>query len=755
LMGLGKQVPVEELQAALGKYVQAPALPQLAPRLTPAGNSNDELGAGIAVGTRLVDIEQVRKTCAFVDNALTTGGAALHNPLWLMTTSIASFCEDGRTQAHRMADQHRTYTVEETDRLYDRVLATRTRRDFGWPKCSRIDALGAKECQTCPLRPLDKSPLNHPPAPAGQGSAPAGAGAAPASDMPAGYTRDQLGRVCKIVLDDNGASQTLPICAYPMTDAWLQDNPWVLHFSTIIHSGRAQKIEAPLAEMSAREGIGKIMGRQGIVLPEKGAQVLREFFVAWIQRLQQSKNSVVSSTPFGWTVANGKLEGFTYAGRVWGDGEDRPAASPDPILSYQYSPKGELGPWLEAARIITDQKRPHLDAILAASFGGPLVRFTGQAGVMLSCYSPESGIGKSTAMRVAQAIWGDPQKALQSLNDTANSVIRKIGEIKNLPLLWDEIKTESETSKFVLMSFQLTQGKERSRLNADVTQRDPGTWQTLLISASNDSLIDPIQRVTKSTNAGLYRLFEYQVPPGVHGQVEHSMVSRTIAKLNDHYGQAGLAYARFLGANSDRIAREVAEIQDELSREVSAGNDERFWIATMTVVLAGARYANELGLTEIDEAALKNLMVIVLGNMRSEIKDAPTDMKNQLSVSTILAQFLNAMRARHTLRTSKIHVGRGKPPKNSVQIRSDVTKLDAIYVQIGEDDGLMRISSTHFSQWMSDRDYSRHAFVKALEQEFGVKTTHGRLGSGTQFANTTEYLLELDLNDPRLKGFVE
>jgi hypothetical protein len=76
-------------------------------------------------------------------------------------------------------------------------------------------------------------------------------------------------------------------------------------------------------------------------------------------------------------------------------------------------------------------------------------------------------------------------------------------------------------------------------------------------------------------------------------------------------------------------------------------------------------------------------------------------------------------------------------------------------VQIGRDDRLIRFSSTAFTKWMGERSYSRHTFMKKMESEFGLKLVNGKLGSGTEFSSAMEYLIELDMNHPKLSKFVE
>ena len=129
--------------------------------------------------------------------------------------------------------------------------------------------------------------------------------------------------------------------------------------------------------------------------------------------------------------------------------------------------------------------------------------------------------------------------------------------------------------------------------------------------------------------------------------------------------------------------------------------------------------------------------------MRNERASQTVDMRKQMNVSNVLTQFLNSMRARHTLFTNKIHVAKGKPPTNAIQVKRDTSKLDGIYVQVGLEDGLLRISSYQLREWLSKNGYSNHVFLKALEKEFGMHQTVGRLGSGTDYATGSEYLLQI------------
>ena len=294
-------------------------------------------------------------------------------------------------------------------------------------------------------------------------------------------------------------------------------------------------------------------------------------------------------------------------------------------------------------------------------------------------------------------------------------------------------------------------------------QREPGSWQTLLVSASNDSLLDYVTAQTNSTTAGLYRIFQYVVKPPASnrpGQIEPSEAAHIVAKVHDNYRQAlGLAYARFLGANFVTIENDVHNYAKELGKEVKTTPDERFWIALITVICLGARYANKLGFTKFNEGALKAFMLEVLEDMRKIRIEQPVDMGKGINVSTRFAQFLNAMSGRHTLFTNRIHIAHGKPASNAVQVdfkRCDIKRLDGIYVQIGVSDKRMRFSSTYLKHWLAQQGFPQRVFTEALIRQFGMCTVRGRLGAGTDHqGGALEYLFEIDLTNPAAAGFFD
>lgn len=98
--------------------------------------------------------------CAFIREAIETGGKDYSQPMWNLTTLAATFMEDGHALAHRMGQHHPEYSVESTDELWERKNRERADRDIGWPSCNAIQAAGCDSCATCSHFANGKSPLN-------------------------------------------------------------------------------------------------------------------------------------------------------------------------------------------------------------------------------------------------------------------------------------------------------------------------------------------------------------------------------------------------------------------------------------------------------------------------------------------------------------------------------------------------------------------------------------------------------------------
>jgi hypothetical protein len=162
---------VEILEKALAPYkTQLPALPVSSEITIPAPSpsviaklkflDDGPLGAGIESQYPPFKLTDLAVECAFIRDAIATGGASYKNPLWSLTTLVATFTEGGRADAHAMASGHAEYAKETTDALYDRKTREKAEKSLGWPHCKTISAQGCTACQTCKHFAAGKTPFH-------------------------------------------------------------------------------------------------------------------------------------------------------------------------------------------------------------------------------------------------------------------------------------------------------------------------------------------------------------------------------------------------------------------------------------------------------------------------------------------------------------------------------------------------------------------------------------------------------------------
>jgi AAA domain len=102
-----------------------------------------------------VDPAPVLMGCAFLRNALETGGDGQPEPLWYQTIRCATALEDGNELAHKFSKGDPRYSYGETEEKWEHALEAE-----GWPHCATLKGEGAKECASCPHWGKIKSPIN-------------------------------------------------------------------------------------------------------------------------------------------------------------------------------------------------------------------------------------------------------------------------------------------------------------------------------------------------------------------------------------------------------------------------------------------------------------------------------------------------------------------------------------------------------------------------------------------------------------------
>lgn len=724
----------EALEAALARYmgprlVATQPAAHIASSALPAGPAGMAANAGAAqnftanapVGGAAppVDIYALADAgCGVFAEALDTGGANHQQPLWHLLMLAATFDTDPDEVADAMSSGYPGSSWAQTEQMLRRKQAERAAKpQLGWPSCQQF-SLHSPICQTCPHLGAGKTPFHLAPRPS-QTPPPAQA------DFPLGYWRMQNNTVWGEVTTKDGAKRQLQILDYSVISGALREDTGALVFKALV-GGDPVDVEVPSASTISAQETARALSLSGIMLRQHQQPLVKEFTVAWTQKLQEMKLPRLRPAAMGWTDA----DEFVYGGKTHGKNGAVDAYVPDAQAIAPYTPRGNLQPWKDAMAIVHAQGSPALESIVAAGFAGPLVKMTGHSGMLFSAFSIESGAGKTTAMRISQAIFGHPTRALNSLSDTENAVMKKISDLRNLTLNWDELKTQSEIDKFISVAFRLGQGKDKARLTRDARQQEVGVFHTLLCTCSNDSLADRLTRATQSTAAGAVRCFEVYVSP-IQSTYSTSYVAQQVAKLETNYGQAGMLYAAYLGANHATVKAAVEKMQTTIEKHLGASREERFWVATMSVLIVGAQLANTLSLTQFNINALYVFLAQSYAKLRADRADNVVDMTTATDVEALLQRFVAETYNKHLIVTNQIWRKPGRPGPQAVTIVGMADRVQHPWAQLGSGDNVLRVVVSDFNHWLVERKMSPNTVMKQIQQRMQVDRLLGSIGSGT------------------------
>jgi hypothetical protein len=411
-------------------------------------------------------------------------------------------------------------------------------------------------------------------------------------------------------------------------------------------------------------------------------------------------------------------------------------------------------------KMINDQGRPALDMAVAASFGAPFMHFTGQHGIILSLRSTGSARGKSSCVRVGQAAWGDPKTQIHALDDTTNAINIHLARLRNLPCFYDEMAPTYDNSKsFINTLFSLGQGKSKSRAKRTGDGlMEVYSWSTIMIAATNGSLASAAESFGGRSEAGVYRVWEVEVPPRPANKYVENF-DGIMRELDNNFGHAGAAISAWLGPRAKSMKDRVMTMQESLRREFGTGDAERFHLALATCVLMGAAVANAVKVANFDISTLHAYLKAEFQSNQRKLVETPVGIDKAVNQVNYISNYLNDAQTRK-LRTDIFAAKqRGQPHRvNVIGIPPDNRLVKTIAAQIAQKDKLLRISRADFARYMKQHhNFHDRRYLIEFEVVIGMKQLRGTLAAGTTLYEdqAQEYLLELDLNRPELQELLK
>jgi hypothetical protein len=545
----------------------------------------DDLGGEKQFIERKYVAAEMIEQCVALKHTQETGGKDQPGTLWHKLIHLLAFTEDGAEYIHSISDKHDQYEPSSTEARFKYSLSRKA--SIGPTLCTTIEGYLPSKCAGCPFRGKIKTPLV--------------LGRAQDSFLPMGWKMNKDGIFKPVKFDEKGiAEDWIRAIPYMFTNVELYSTAFGNGLQFVAHNGPRQHsalvLGVDLADNSMVLSKSLMMDR--IMMTDSEIMEFKRVMIPWMRKMEMVREAKPAPlTGLGW-MTTGEKVGFANGRAIFmEDGTTSPVSGVDRALSKEYSPRGEAKPWHTAAAAVLADGCHAIQAAIMSSFAAPLLTFTGVSGVMLSLHSRDSGTGKSTALRVAQAVWGDPIRGVNALNDTANSMAKKFGFLNNLPAYWDEVRMRDEVRNFVRMVFQLGQGKEKQRLTSNSKMQEMGTWSTITTIATNEPVLDHVDAIANNTNAGRLRVFEVDVPVR---KLTDATVQLRLRELNSNFGHVGEDYAAWLAKNHKDVDKLIQQLQLKVVKDLKATNDERFWVALAASLIAAAHLANRRGYVKFD-----------------------------------------------------------------------------------------------------------------------------------------------------------
>lgn len=544
-------------------------------------------------------------------------------PVFHAILGVLAFASDGAEQAHRWSEGDPEYAYEDMQARIERKKEL-----SGATTCEHFHGLEPAICNRCPHYGKIKSPIVLGYAPTAEAQ-----GTTPTVSQPIARSSD----VATSSLDDSSPTiASLP--KLPKHFEWGKDLS--LNFVTEHPDGtpNPSKISQDpifLADVASAEKAGDynfvfrqfftITGWKTITIaavtfigPGGKAEMARlganihhyEPFVLYVREawdeFRRNRKDTVRYDQYGW-----KDDAFLYgatlytpAGNVAVSGSKEIHTRNQwigPGCNAKADPTVGLTRWSKSASKLFSRGCEAQSVCLLASFAAPLMRFQSadEGGAIVSVVTRLSGTGKTTALAAAASVWGDRHGLSLTNDDNRVAKFLTLAALGNLPVVYDEIQTHDPlvVREFVI---NFTNGRDKQRGDRSGQHvLHSGTWQTILISASNSSLQETLAHTSKA-DAPAKRVLE--MPFETPAELSTTIGDHLKNELIKNAGFAGKAYIEYLvkPTTVEWLKKELPAKAEEVQKLCNLRHEHRFWTRTISAIIVAGVIVDQLGLVAFD-----------------------------------------------------------------------------------------------------------------------------------------------------------
>jgi hypothetical protein len=636
-------------------------------------------------------------------------------PMWRACLSIAVRCSDGPTAIHKLSEGHDQYDPAETERK-----ANETAGPF---RCETFNDEDPGRCEGCIHRGKIASPI-------------------------------QLGKVLKtpppevLKQEDGLLDKALypyirvngSIYYQPPPEFNKQSKQKVELDPVLVYENRIDIVKRVMRKSDGecilmnlhlpQDGVKefylpnhytqspadfkKMMASEGVATSSRNMERLMEYTTKWVKYLQTVKSADKMREQLGWAD---DYSSFALGGTEYfkgGERESPPSASTKQIASFQ-KPGGTFNKWKKMFnRFALPGFEVHAFGALVG-FGAPLLKFTGYEGVVINLFSGTSATGKTSALKAALSVWGDP-KGLMVGDSTPLARFQRTAVLRSIPIGIDEA-TGIEPKVLSEFIYYLSLGKTKLRMQAssNAEREDLGTWSTLGLLTSNNSYYDKLSQYKASSDGESARLIEFNIrAPKL---LENDAVGREFFDpVNYNFGHAGPIFIRYVVNNVEEVKARVESKIAKFQQDYGTKPKDRYWSAAVAAITVGGEIASELGLHDIDVDFVYKNIVIELKRVANVAEVVQAD------AFEILNEFI-ALSVNNTLVINNEDAGDNMGHKIPFRTPSSGNGL---YIRHEADTGNTYILTKALTDYLAKRQYSRQRFEEALTS-IGVLIAAGQV----------------------------
>jgi len=660
----------------------------------------------------------------------------IEEPTWYACIGLMRHCEEGSELIHEWSKGYEGYTPEETNRKI------KQQENFGSTTCLQFELNNPFLCMGCPHKGLYSSPI--------QAGYPKREAIKPTeedrTEMPKGFKLTAEG--IEFEIKDNEPGKVFyDEDMYPIDMAYDRSSKQMI--SKWIRKDRHEGWK----EFSFRSALTKdpkamamtLQDNNIIVVGKNNLNIMIYYLETYMKGLNERRKARQISNQLGWQDFDGE-QVFVLGDKVFyqnGTVINSGFTSNSPEIAKYFKAEGYMDRWVRTTQLFRNPSMlPHAFLFLASAFASPLIRFTGHEGATMSIWG-KTGAGKSLIVKYGISAYGQPKELIIRADDTPNALINRVGVYNSLPVLLDEITTMKDELLGDLI-YRITGGRDKLRLNRNASERASiNRWNTLCFTTSNTSTVEKLGGYKGDPEAQINRVLEYELPDeqydyfSIYSLYDEKAKSET-SGFDLSYGGVAEPYIKYLLQHYNEHADKLRELTQQISAQIGAQPQERFWLAMIATTLYGGAIASKLGLIDFPLGPVKDWIFSMYPYFRgnkSENRVSSADFIGDL-LSKYVKQILRLNNVRDGnpiwLGESGINqqmVGRYEKAAQCVWVSKNIIRQELI--------------AKHMNY------ISIHRELSNMKPYAGIADEYKNLGEGTPFSGTLQPCWKINLKCPQ------